>query len=436
MALYAFDGTWNKPDTKEDDFDKNTNVYNFLKFYAPDDLETLSKLEEYKEGVGTRLGAGGRIVGGFFGAGGRDRVREMVQSFAENWAHNGPEDRTVDVIGFSRGAALALHFCNKLAKGVEVPGEPEKVKPKIRFLGLWDVVPSFGLPGILLRGANDINIGWDLDVPGCVEHCFHAMALDERRGAFNVHRLDPENDDAPRIQELWFRGVHSDVGGGNGNVLLGNISLTWMLQQAQAIGLPIATDKIAELKSDANAQVSPSDKQGRWNDRVVNKGDRFHASVGKKLSVGESEEIEVDCKLWFDFSGILIEEGEQYIFEPDREAKWMDKNIECDASGWPPDLNRGRTVFGWLKEKVLESNAVGLTRRVPDANWFEIVACVGASGKPAVPIGRGQHSQNPWTASNSGLLFFFANDARMSGFGHNFYENNEGAINVTVKRVA
>lgn len=434
MALYAFDGTWNKPDTDEDSIDKNTNVYNFLKFYAPGDQEARDKITEYATGVGTRLGAGGRIVGGFFGAGGRDRVREMVASFAENWAHNGPEDREVDVIGFSRGAALALHFCNKLAKGVDVPGEAEKVKPKIRFLGLWDVVPSFGLPGILIRTANDINIGWDLDVPSCVEHCFHAMALDERRGAFNVHRLDPENDDAPQIEELWFRGVHSDVGGGNGNVLLGNTSLTWMLEKAQASGLPIALDKVAELKTSADAKVSPSDLQGRWQDRTVNKGDRFHSSAGRELAVGESVEVEVDSKLWFDFSGILVEEGAQYLFTPDPAGRWKDKTIDCDATGWPPDLNRGRTVFGWLQEKILESRAIGLARRVTDANWFEMVAAIGASGKPSVPIGRAQFAQKPWTANASGLLFFFANDAR--GVGQNFYENNEGAINVTVKRVA
>jgi hypothetical protein len=63
-----------------------------------------------------------------------------------------------------------------------------------------------------------------------------------------------------------------------------------------------------------------------------------------------------------------------------------------------------------------------------------MVAAIGASGKPAVPIGHGQHAQKPWTADASGLLFFFANDAR--GVGHNFYDNNDGTINVTVKRVA
>ncbi|MFL6531154.1 MAG: phospholipase effector Tle1 domain-containing protein, partial [Chthoniobacterales bacterium] len=208
MALYAFDGTWNKPDIDKDNVDKNTNVYNFLAFYAPGDPEAQAKREDYKAGVGTRFGEPGRIVGGLFGAGGRDRVHELVQAFAANWKHNGPEDRIVDVIGFSRGAALALHFTNALASGVNIDGQT--VKPSIRFLGLWDVVPSFGLPGTVLTEAHEINIGWHLDVPSTVEHCYHAMALDERREAFDVHRLDPEEDDWPRIQEWWFRGVHSD----------------------------------------------------------------------------------------------------------------------------------------------------------------------------------------------------------------------------------
>ena len=133
MALYAFDGTWNKPDTDDDGLDSNTNVYNFLQFYAPGDPDARQKMEEYKTGVGTRLGAPGRVVGGFFEAGGRDRVHEMVESFSNNWLRNGPEDRTVDIIGFSRGAALALHFSNKLASGVTINGEV--VKPAIRFLG-------------------------------------------------------------------------------------------------------------------------------------------------------------------------------------------------------------------------------------------------------------------------------------------------------------
>jgi hypothetical protein len=434
MALYAFDGTWNKPDTDSDDLDENTNVYNFLHFYAANDPDAQRQIEDYKTGVGTRFGEPGRIVGGFFGAGGRNRIREMVASFAQNWQRNGPEDRTVDVIGFSRGAALALHFCNQLAKGVAVGAE--KIKPAIRFLGLWDVVPSFGLPGILSREANDINIGWELDVPSTIANCFHAMALDERRGAFNVQRLDSEQDDFPRIQEWWFRGVHSDVGGGNGNVLRGNIALRWMLQRAAECGLPIDLARANQLPINLEAEVRHAETQGRVEDRHILKGDRIHPTAGRTLPPGESATVKVDSKLWFDFSGVLVEQGAQYVFAPDRAGRWKDKTIECDASGWPPEQNRGQTVFGWLQDKVLQSHAVGLTRRVPDGNWFEMIAGVNACAKPAVAIGHGQHVTTPWTCPVSGPLFFFANDARLAGFGHDFYQNNSGAINITVKRVA
>src|SRR5262245_26072834 len=88
MALYAFDGTWNTPDAVDDAVDRSTNVYKFLSFYAPQDASARSGLESYKAGVGTRFGKPGHIVGGFFGAGGRDRIAEMVEAFRENWRSN------------------------------------------------------------------------------------------------------------------------------------------------------------------------------------------------------------------------------------------------------------------------------------------------------------------------------------------------------------
>ena len=97
-------------------------------------------------------------------------------------------------------------------------------------------MPSFGVAVI------PINIGWDLDLPNGVEKCFHAMALDERRIDFKLHRPDAKVDDANqpgRLFEVWFRGVHSDVGGGNDCPGLSSIALNWMFAHAIATGLPI-----------------------------------------------------------------------------------------------------------------------------------------------------------------------------------------------------
>jgi hypothetical protein len=110
-------------------------------------------------------------------------------------------DKNINVIGFSRGAALAIHFCNVLAKkGLELEsGETEK--PSIRFLGLWDVVGVFGIPINLIIPFQEINLGYDLTVPENVESCFHALALDEYCQAFRVTRLDPGQTN-PKIEEL------------------------------------------------------------------------------------------------------------------------------------------------------------------------------------------------------------------------------------------
>lgn len=93
-------------------------------------------------------------------------------------------DNTVDIIGFSRGAAIALDFANLVDK--EMQGAT------IRFLGLWDTVTSFGVPG------NTVNIGRELTLPDNVERCYHAMSLDERRGNFPVTRVDGRPKGASR----------------------------------------------------------------------------------------------------------------------------------------------------------------------------------------------------------------------------------------------
>lgn len=154
-------------------------------------------------------------------------------------------DRTIDIIGFSRGAALALHFANKVYnEGPIAPGQTGP--PSLRFLGLWDVVASFGIPG------NPINLGWDLGLPKNVKACVHALALDERRGNFRPTRVEGAH-------EVWFRGVHSDIGGGNGNTLLSNISLRWMMRRASQVGVPLDLSKLPlDGSIDVTAAIRPS----------------------------------------------------------------------------------------------------------------------------------------------------------------------------------
>lgn len=227
MALYAFDGTWN---TDSPDAEKNTNVIKFREAYAGKVF--------YREGVGTRFGPFGKLIGGMTGAGGRERINEAMDALRENFIAG---DTVVDVIGFSRGAALAVHFANQVAKGFkEVPADSA-----VRFLGVWDIVADFGVPG------NNINIDWDLGVGPTVQNCFHAMALDERRVSFPQTRLS--NADG-RAFEVWFRGVHSDVGGGDPDLQLSSIALNWMYRSAIRSGLIIKGANV-----DANVPIMNAD---------------------------------------------------------------------------------------------------------------------------------------------------------------------------------
>ena len=87
------------------------------------------------------------------------------------------------------------------------------------------MVSAFGIPINLIIPFQEINLGYDLTLPENVESCFHAQALDEYRQAFRVTRLDSGHTN-PKIEEIWFRAVHTDVGGGTGNYKLSN---TWLV---------------------------------------------------------------------------------------------------------------------------------------------------------------------------------------------------------------
>jgi hypothetical protein len=265
MALYAFDGTWNAAKDDEDPTYTNTNVVRFHEAYHKQ-----SKTDDfYLKGVGTRFDLVGKVVGGVFGMGELPRIDEAYDHLCAAWIGG---DRIIDVVGFSRGAATTLDFCHRVqADGIRRPGSDDVVEPnpQIRFLGVWDVVAAFGLANL---GNTALNIGHHLSLPKSnLKYCFHAMALDEHRPSFLPTRLNG-------ACEVWFRGVHSDVGGGNSNRGLNDITLKWMLSKAKAAGLPIADEDIQALKPDASAPPH-FDPEFPLNVRVVSAVDRRHYSV-------------------------------------------------------------------------------------------------------------------------------------------------------------
>ncbi len=162
---------------------------------------------------------------------------------------------------------MAVSFANEIADKYEAL--------PIRFIGVWDVVGQFGLPGRL------INAGHDLSMPPNAISCYHAMALDERRLLFPLTRLRGKHaDDTECLLEVWFRGVHSDVGGGNGNAGLNYISLNWMFKNAIRVGLPIDPAAVeANLNSKGETEQIEKNTIEAGPPRRVLPGDLLHHSV-------------------------------------------------------------------------------------------------------------------------------------------------------------
>lgn len=247
MPVYAFDGTWNEAKAGDDPQYTNTNVFRFYRAYTRHSKRP--DLDFYVAGVGTRFDAIGRALGGVFGLGELPRINEAYDALCKAWDEG---ERDIDIIGFSRGAATTLDFCHCIQeRGIRRPGTDQVVEPspKIRFLGVWDVVASFGLANL---GNTALNIGHHLSLPKSnLEYCFHALALDERRPSFLPTRLQG-------ACEVWFRGVHSDIGGGNENRGLNDVTLRWMMHKALGAQLPIRQEDIDALQPDPTAQPHPA----------------------------------------------------------------------------------------------------------------------------------------------------------------------------------
>ena len=140
------------------------------------------------------------------------------------------------------------------------------IGPDIEFVGVWDTVAAYGGPSIEIIRAIDEWI-WPLSMPdyklsGKVKCARHALSIDDKRDAFmpllwdEVHEqtLPDFDKDKPRLQQVWFSGMHSDVGGGYSDDSLAYVSLWWMIEHAEMSGkgirlLPFLKERIETFRN-------------------------------------------------------------------------------------------------------------------------------------------------------------------------------------------
>jgi hypothetical protein len=183
--------------------------------------------------------------GAIFGTGSKRIVRNVIAQIAAH--RRKTKDPVIDLVGFSRGSAIANEIAAVLhEEGCDDGAEPGSVP--VRFLGLFDPVHSMGFP-VLGQGGKPLFMGnrrWHAkSISPNVARSAIAYADDERDALFLPSYLAAPLKDAQRHGTQWFDGVHGDVGGTLGNnPHLAQLPLRWMVRRAEAAGVPINTDNL------------------------------------------------------------------------------------------------------------------------------------------------------------------------------------------------
>ena len=321
-------------------------VYDALDRTGPD------QIAYYDDGVGTSPFKPFAILGGAFGVGLKRNVQHIYAFLCRNYA---PGDR-ICAFGFSRGAftiRVLIGFVHdqglvsagterELWAGIEERWRAHRAKARARvtrrlpgagatasvaanpdvkfdFVGLWDTVSAYGMPIDELTRAWDQYV-WPLSmndrVPSAsIGKAFHALALDDERNTFHPLLWTEGGDDAvrnarsrhlddERISQVWFAGVHSNVGGGYPDDLLSHVSLHWIMAEASK-HLRFRAGELARVRATATAFGRLYDSRKglggyyRYNPRKIAKliaddyhgvsieRPKIHASVFERVRAGD-----------------------------------------------------------------------------------------------------------------------------------------------------
>ena len=286
-VIICADGTWNEPESKSKDSGRPqpTNVLKVARAVLPQSADGIIQVVYYHEGVGT-LGKLDKWTGGAFGRGMEKNIRSLYRFLVYNYE---PSDELY-FFGFSRGAFTvrtlvgfmkAVGLLNKddeyytpemynLYQSSTQEGSKEwqaafeNVKrprpcPPIHFVGVWDTVGALGPPGLLGQLLNRNKYKYhDIDLHPTVLHAYHALAIDERRKPFAPSLWKRPVGWTGTLEQVWFAGVHSNVGGGYHPDGLANEALHWMVEKAEGLGLEFDRPFLEHYKPCFNSSLRDS----------------------------------------------------------------------------------------------------------------------------------------------------------------------------------
>ncbi len=247
--ILCFDGTGNEPSDSETDRrlfgllgTEDNSISNICKLHLlfGGDLKNGQSIAGqksfYYSGVGTYGGALRRVFNKALAPENKDVgriIRAAVEDLAQ-WEQDNPNtEYELFIFGFSRGAAIARRFAAVLHTFNEISRSPN-----IRFIGIFDTVAAIGKPNLDddTKPVSDVLFENGSVSPKVIE-ALHLLSLDERRIAFQPTLMNKDQ----RVTEVWFPGVHSDIGGGFRFDGLSDVTLQFMLDEIKnrALGLQV-----------------------------------------------------------------------------------------------------------------------------------------------------------------------------------------------------
>jgi uncharacterized protein (DUF2235 family) len=281
------DGTWNERDRVDKKTGRRhpTNVTKVARGVLPQAADGTAQVVYYHEGVGTSGGLD-KFTGGAFGKGIEANIRALYRFIVYNYA----EGDDLYFFGFSRGAFTVrtlAGFMNKVGliekdDDYYVPeiyacyennkgqGSPEWTRafhnvkgtrpcPAIRFIGVWDTVGALGAPGMLGQFFNKGKYQYhDIGLNSTIQNAFHALAIDERRKPFAPNIWTKPAGWTGQLEQAWFAGVHSNVGGSYSPDGLANEALHWIVEKAEKLGLEFDKPHLAHYLPCFNSVLNDS----------------------------------------------------------------------------------------------------------------------------------------------------------------------------------
>ncbi|MEM7428669.1 MAG: DUF2235 domain-containing protein [Pseudomonadota bacterium] len=310
LLLFS-DGTGNQGGTTPDS--NVYKLYNAIDIHCHEEIDAFGNKKDkadihdqqitfYDKGVGTSSNKYFRAITGAVGLGFGQNVRDLYYFLASTYkVHDNGDHDEIYIFGFSRGAATVRAFSGMLADCGLVPRndltekqledkvdeifdlykrkKPQKEKypvPKIKFIGVWDTVSALGTPqkanapGFIMKALNGLfylvghamdkvkpHLFYNYELTPNVEYGYHALAIDDERTSFHPKVWDENSDDAKdcEVEQVWFAGMHSNVGGGYPRAGLSNVAFYWMLNKLQEKA-PLVFDKSVMTNAAETADAS------------------------------------------------------------------------------------------------------------------------------------------------------------------------------------